>query len=329
MSKYKILKQQVFGSYRYKIVPIRYEDRFLIMKWRNDQIYHLRQAEPLTETNQENYFNNVVAKLFEQEKPDQILFSYLENDVCIGYGGLVHINWLDHNAEISFVIKTELEAREFDKHWGIYLDLIERVAFNELRLHKLFTYAFDLRPYLYEAIEVKGYKKEAVLKEHCLFNGEYIDVVIHSKLLSNIFLREATERDCSLFFQWANDDDVRRNSFSPRKVELQNHIAWFNNKLNSEQSKLFVLMKNETPVGQARLDNEGGYWVVDYSIDSKFRGHGLGTVMVKKLMDTRIRPLRAIVKKTNGASLRVFQSNGFLPEEGFVNGEDVCIFHKN
>jgi hypothetical protein len=50
------------------------EDRFDIMKWRNEQIYHLRQDKPLTAEDQEYYFSNVIASLFEQAKPNQILF---------------------------------------------------------------------------------------------------------------------------------------------------------------------------------------------------------------------------------------------------------------
>ncbi|MBN9293069.1 MAG: GNAT family N-acetyltransferase [Flavobacteriia bacterium] len=181
--KYRILKNNEFSSGNYKIIPIRYEDRLAIMQWRNEQIYHLRQPSPLTEENQNNYYNSIVSKLFEQDQPDQILFSYLENDQCIGYGGLVHINWTDKNAEISFVINTSLEREEFHKHWGIYLDLIEQVAFLELGLHKIYVYAFDLRPHLYQAIEAKGYLKEAELKEHCYFNGGFKNVVIHSKII--------------------------------------------------------------------------------------------------------------------------------------------------
>ena len=98
MNSYKALSQQIFTSGDYKWVPIRFEDRFDIMKWRNDQMYHLRQAQLLTKQDQDHYFKTVVASLFDQEKPTQILFSYLENDVCIGYGGLVHINWVDKNA---------------------------------------------------------------------------------------------------------------------------------------------------------------------------------------------------------------------------------------
>ncbi len=67
--KYKALKNQVFSIENYKIIPIRDEDKYDIMRWRNEQIYHLRQNEPLTEEKQEKYFQNVVAGLFEKEKP--------------------------------------------------------------------------------------------------------------------------------------------------------------------------------------------------------------------------------------------------------------------
>ncbi len=182
MKSYKILNQQVFKSEEYSISPIRQEDRYVIMKWRNEQIYHLRQHKTLTREDQDKYFETVVANLFKKEQPDQILFSYLENDICIGYGGLVHINWTDKNAEISFVMNTELEKTSFKKHWGIYLALIEEVAFKELKFHKIFTYAFDLRPHLYEALKKAMFKEEARLKEHCLFDDKYIDVVIQSKI---------------------------------------------------------------------------------------------------------------------------------------------------
>lgn len=183
MNSYKVLNKQVFKSDNYSIVPIRFEDRLEIMKWRNEQIFHLRQNKPLTEEDQNRYFETVVSKLFDQENPTQILFSYLEGDQCIGYGGLVHINWNDKNAEISFIMNTQLENECFEFHWIKYLELLEQVAFSELSLHKIYTYAFDLRPYIYQIFENLGFYKEAVLKEHVLFEKRYIDVVIHSKLI--------------------------------------------------------------------------------------------------------------------------------------------------
>jgi hypothetical protein len=51
-----------------------------------------------------------------------------------------------------------------------------------LCLHKIYIYAFDLRPHLYSAVESVQYQKETVLKEHCYFRDKFIDVVIHSKI---------------------------------------------------------------------------------------------------------------------------------------------------
>lgn len=183
--EYKVLAKNIFSQERYTITPIRYEDRFKIMKWRNEQMYHLRQNSLLTEEDQEYYFQNVVANLFEQDNPDQILFSYLKDKECIGYGGLVHINWNDKNAEISFLMNTQLEEDHFEEHWNTYLKLIQEVAFQELKLHKLHTYAFDLRSEIYKVLENAGFTKEAVLKEHCLYNNKFIDIIIHSKFNTN------------------------------------------------------------------------------------------------------------------------------------------------
>ena len=181
MLNYKCLNKQVFEIDEYKIVPIRFEDRYDIMRWRNEQMYHLRQTKILTIEDQDLYFENSVLKLFDKINPDQILFSYLKNEICIGYGGVVHINWLDKNAELSFVINTEIEKQEFSQHWSIFLKLIEKVLFQELKFHKIYTHAFDLRPKLYSILETEGYKREAILKEHKFIDNKFVDIIIHSK----------------------------------------------------------------------------------------------------------------------------------------------------
>ena len=134
MNCYKILNNQIFTNEDYSFVPIRNQDRYLIMKWRNEQIYHLRQKTVLTEKDQDNYFVNIINPLFDQDEPEQLLFSYLKNGRCIGYGGLVHINWIDSNAELSFLIDTELEKNEFDRHYSNYLKFINHLKFLKYNL---------------------------------------------------------------------------------------------------------------------------------------------------------------------------------------------------
>jgi RimJ/RimL family protein N-acetyltransferase len=184
MNSYIALNKQTFSQGNFRIVPIRLEDRYAIMQWRNEQIFHLRQNKPLTKENQDIYFNTTIANLFNQEKPDQLLFSYLDGETCIGYGGLVHMNWVDQNAEISFITDTTIKNEAYVSHMSTFLSLIEEVAFTDLGFHKMFTYAFDVRPHIYPILEKNGFVKEAVLKAHCLFNGNFKDVIIHAKFNS-------------------------------------------------------------------------------------------------------------------------------------------------
>jgi len=180
--QYKILKRDKIQFGSYALVPIRQRDKYKIMKWRNEQVYHLRQKGKLTKKTQEEYFSTVVKDLFKIEKPNQLLFSYLKNEECIGYGGLVHIDWNNLNAEISFIMETTREKDEFHMHWSNYLKLLEEIAFKDLNFKKIFTFAYDLRPHLFETIEKCGYRLEGVLKKHYLLDDEFYDVKIHSKI---------------------------------------------------------------------------------------------------------------------------------------------------
>jgi RimJ/RimL family protein N-acetyltransferase len=179
MNSYKVLNKQIYKIDGFSLVPIRFEDRYDIMKWRNEQIYHLRQKTPLTETDQDNYFNNVVSKLFEQEFPNQLLFSFLKNDKCIGYGGLVHIHWKEKSAEVSFIMNTSLEENKFDTHWTNYLKLVKKIAFDQLNFENIFTYAYDLRPILYPTLEKNNFKLKEHLKDEIEIDGIKTDVFIH------------------------------------------------------------------------------------------------------------------------------------------------------
>ncbi|WP_343631864.1 GNAT family N-acetyltransferase [Fluviicola sp.] len=315
MRSYKCLPNSSYESGHFQLVPIRDEDQLLIMKWRNEQIYHLRQVKPLTKEDQKHYFETVVSELFTQTHPKQLLFSFLENDTCIGYGGLVHINWIDKHAEVSFIMNTELEAERFAEIWTAYLELLPEIAFTDLGLHKLFTYAYDLRPHLFPVLENSGFMQEARLKDHCLFNGAYKDVLIHSLWNSeqpHIYLREASEEDLQLLFDWANEPSVRANSLNSEPIPFETHQKWFQSQLTNPDSKLFILTDGVEPLGQIRIQKKDLLWEIGYSIDKKHRGKKLGAAIVHLLVEKfNDYSFKAIVKKENTASLKVFENLGF------------------
>ena len=179
MRKYKALTQQTYKNGDFEIVPIRHADRFEIMQWRNEQMYHLRQNVLLTKTDQDKYFNNTIAQLFEEKQPEQLLFSYLKGDKLIGYGGLVHIDWVRGTAEISMIMETKLQKKHFIEIWTIFLVLIKHVALNA-NLTEVYTFAYDLRPKLYVALEQSGFKMFDRIPKAVRVGSEQVDIVIHN-----------------------------------------------------------------------------------------------------------------------------------------------------
>lgn len=300
------------------------------MQWRNEQIYHLRQQEPLTREAQDKYFSEVVAQLFEKEQPDQLLFSFLKNDKLIGYGGLVHINWKDRNAEISFIINTELEKEYFEEYWVIYLKLLEQAAFEQLQLHKIYTYAFDLRPHLYQAVERAGFIKEAILKEHYLFEGSFRNVVIHSKInkADALKMRKAGMEDMMLYFDWANDETTRQNAIHTSQISLEEHRSWFTKKIHDKDSKLFVFSTDENDIGQLRLDRDGNDWIISYTVDKRFRGQGWGKIIVQQIIRNFPQlSMKALVKEGNIPSVKIFERCGFRRGKNMeLDGRKFLVF---
>lgn len=325
MPKYICLQQQDQHLGDYSIVPLRYEDRFLIMKWRNEQIYHLRQSQPLTEDDQQQYFDNVVSKLYDNPNPDQILFSYLEKGNCIGYGGLVHINWIDRNAEISFIMDTKLEAEHFAEHWSNYLTMLKSVAFDDLKLHKIYTYAFDLRPHLYTVLEANGYKREATLKEHCLFNGEYKDVILHS--LWNDSYEVINYVDCTTeqsreILTLRNRDDVRGWMVNPEVISEENHFKFIESLKNNSNRFYYAIYRDGLLVGTYNLTNEGdGVWDRGIIANPSTQGTGQTEIWERQILrslPSYIKAVSAKVKHDNLRSVRYHDKLGYK-EQGRDN----------
>ena len=74
--------------------------------WRNDQIDALRQSQYLSSAAQKKYFEKVIKVEFPKTNPSLLLVRFTLNNKFIGYGGLVHINWTDKRAEVSFLLET-------------------------------------------------------------------------------------------------------------------------------------------------------------------------------------------------------------------------------
>jgi RimJ/RimL family protein N-acetyltransferase len=269
---YKCLPNNNFCKENYALIPIRDEDKYDIRDWRNNQIDILRQESFLTSEQQEHYFKTVVDKLFDVEEPKQLLFSFLENDILIGYGGLVHIDWENKTAEISFLTETSRNKKkeQFISDWYYYLSILKIITQKYLHFKSIYTYAYDIRPNLYIALEKSGFKETKRIKDFIEINNELKDLVIHTYYF-NLKFRYAVLDDSDLYYAWANDLIVRKNSFNSTEINYEHHVNWFSNKLSSKDCLFYLFLNEEnTPVGQVRIDKSNDEIVIGISIDEKF-----------------------------------------------------------
>lgn len=337
MRSYKCLNINQVSEGNYSLVPIRDEDKYSILEWRNAQIDILRQKELLTKEQQEHYFKTVVDKLFEEEKPKQLLWSFLSDGQLIGYGGLVHIDWGNKTAEISFLTETSRNQsqQQFISDWIIYLSLIKRVAKN-LSFSSIYTYAYDIRPNLYIALEKSGFKETNRMKDFIEINGEIKDVVIHTFDLQQLHWKFAKETDVDLYYKWASDVLVRQNSFNTSDIDYLQHVNWFKSKLNSPECFFYLFYNKENiPIGQVRIDQSNNEIVIGISIDESYRGKGFGVEMLNEACDDYLnkfpeREIIAYIKENNTASLNQFTKAGFVKTENvIISGNNSFKFKKN
>src|SRR5690606_10199719 len=78
----------------------------------------------------------------------------------------------------------------------------------------------------------------------------------------HLSLRRATPADMPLFFDWANDPGVRANSLQTDEITWDEHVAWFDERLRSDQVTLHVLQAHGLPLGQIRVEEcDGAHWL--------------------------------------------------------------------
>lgn len=141
-------------------------------------------------------------------------------------------------------------------------------------------------------------------------------------------IRKAVEADCKLYFNWVNDPETRMNSVNTNEIDWEGHRKWFADKLVSQNTFMFVLLADETPVGQIRFEVENKTAIISFSIDKKYRGNNYGrnilAIGTKKIIEIINKPLiiAGQVKKTNIASIKAFQYCDFT-----ISSEDSQYYY--
>ena len=182
VSNYVCLTKNNYTFKNYQLIPIRIQDAESIRKWRNEQINFLRQEKIISSNEQQQYFEKIITPSYNQQIPNLILFSFLENSNLIGYGGLVNIDWNNKISEISFLIETIRSKNSilYENDFSIFLNFIKKIACNELKFKELFTETYDIRP---EHISILEKNKFKILKRKNnvkIIEEKPVNILFHS-----------------------------------------------------------------------------------------------------------------------------------------------------
>lgn len=147
-------------------------------------------------------------------------------------------------------------------------------------------------------------------------------------------IRKALISDAKLLFDWVNESNVRRNAINTNPIKWDDHLAWFQNKLHTENSFVLIAEINNQPIGQIRFDFENNKFLIDYSIAKNERGNGYGFLIVKEGINymkkniSKVKTYIAWVKSENTASKRVFEKLGFYTKSSLYKEQTELIIYE-
>lgn len=129
-------------------------------------------------------------------------------------------------------------------------------------------------------------------------------------------LRPVQAADRDILFKWANDPDVRANSFDPRPIAPETHLAWLERVLADSDVRMWILEVTGAPVGIVRYQRGADEAGVGISIAREHRGHGHGVSLLLEsaplaCSELGVRALVALVLPGNEVSARAFLRAGF------------------
>ena len=139
--------------------------------------------------------------------------------------------------------------------------------------------------------------------------------------MKNIFLRHAAKDDEMFLFKLVNDRECRKNSLNSKKIALEDHEQWLNTILSSKSCQQYILMEEDVPIGQGRLELIGKGCRISYSVIPQRRGCGYGKILLELLNNAILEDFPSCaysygeVLQKNIASQKIFEELGYKAEK--------------
>jgi len=230
------------------------------------------------------------------QEPNSFFIDLMDNaSLAIGAGGSTVWERLCLGVDqilISIARNQEYGSVELSKrNLATYLGDHEKVGIGEIR------HAIESR------IAARAIPNTRAVEGQLLVDGFGSLRVVENILptpAEEISIRQATPKDAALYFTWVNDQVVRSASLNSSEIKWDEHLAWFNHKVDSDTSKMYVCHAGGLPVGQVRFDFIDNHVELDYSLDSEVRGRDWARV----ILDLALHEFRAHSQEAVFATVR-------------------------
>jgi len=134
-------------------------------------------------------------------------------------------------------------------------------------------------------------------------------------------LQPATQKDCKMVFDWANEEETRKWSFTTETIPWETHEKWYRDSLERPDRELLIGYHLGCPIGVLRIDYLEEKAVLSYNIAKEYRGRGYGEELIRAgeawivSHVSKVKFLEAAVKTKNMPSRKLLLGNGFTERE--------------
>jgi spore coat polysaccharide biosynthesis predicted glycosyltransferase SpsG/L-amino acid N-acyltransferase YncA len=139
-----------------------------------------------------------------------------------------------------------------------------------------------------------------------------------------LVLKLATLDDVHNIYSLSTESFVRQNSFHREKFSFEEHKKWFIEKLRDEDCFFIISEIGGKFIGQIRFDVAKKEAVISISIVERYRGIGVGNLIIQKALqylrihNPQIEKIKAFIKNDNVSSIKLFQNANFKYEKKLV-----------
>jgi UDP-2,4-diacetamido-2,4,6-trideoxy-beta-L-altropyranose hydrolase len=174
-----------------------------------------------------------------------------------------------------------------------------------------------LSPCLAQLVNSQSARRAMSERGRELVDGHGAERVVRALQSNPLQVRRATAADCKVLWELANDPTVRASAFSQAEIPWEDHVAWFESKLQMSTCHILIGEAQGALAGQVRVDEwPDGQGEIDVSVARAFRGAGVGSRLIDMAARdifawTGMSRIHAYILPQNIGSQRAFENAGF------------------